>query len=143
MRIEHSLDIAAPVERVWELTIDVERWPQVTPTTMIAVQRLDDGPMRAGSTTRIRQPGLRPKDWTTTEVDAPRRFVWETRMMTMRMRATHELSSTPSGCTNHLSIELTGFGSGLFGAIARKKLLETITTENECFRRAAEGAPVG
>ena len=55
MRIEDSIDIAAPVERVWELTMDVESWPQLTPT-ITSVKRLDHGPLAVGSAARIKQP---------------------------------------------------------------------------------------
>lgn len=42
MQITDIIDIDAPIERVWELTVDVEAWPRYTPT-MTSVERLDDG----------------------------------------------------------------------------------------------------
>ena len=46
MRIEHTIEIDAPVKRVWELTLDVESWPQLSPT-FTSVERLDAGSIAA------------------------------------------------------------------------------------------------
>ena len=75
MRIEHTIDIAAPAERVWALTVDVESWPELSPT-MTAVERLDGGPLRVGSTARVKQPGQRAKVWTVTAVQPGRPVPW-------------------------------------------------------------------
>lgn len=78
MRFENHQTIHAPIERVWELTVQVERWPSITPT-MASVERLDDGELRPGSRARIEQPGRKPAIWTVTRVDGPRVFEWETK----------------------------------------------------------------
>ena len=46
MDISHTLTIPAPVDTVWALTTDIERWPKVMPT-VTKVDRLDDGPRGA------------------------------------------------------------------------------------------------
>ena len=50
-----ATDIAAPIERVWAATLDIERWPQWTPTVSRA-KVLDPGPVAVGSKVRISQP---------------------------------------------------------------------------------------
>jgi hypothetical protein len=60
MRIEHSIEIDAPVERVWGLTIDVESWPGFTPT-MESVERLNSEPLAVGSRVRVKQPQSLPR----------------------------------------------------------------------------------
>lgn len=137
-RIEHSLDIAAPAERVWALTVDVAGWPRLTPATVTSVTRLEDTPLSVGSRTRIKQPGQRPTVWTVDRLDEPNRFRWSAKVGTISMVADHRIESTAAGCRNHLSIELGGFGSGLLARIAGERIKATIATENECFRRAAE-----
>ena len=49
MTLDHVLQIAAPVEVVWDVTVDVDRWSEWTPTVE-AVRRVDEGPFDVGST---------------------------------------------------------------------------------------------
>ena len=59
MHLEHSLEILAPAELVWAVTIDVERWSDWNPNIK-SVERLESGPIGLGSTARIVQPQLPP-----------------------------------------------------------------------------------
>lgn len=129
--------IAAPVEAVWALTEDVERWPDITPT-MTAVERLDDGPLAVGSRARISQPRQRARVWTVTRFEPGRVFAWTTTAMGTHMEGSHQLEATEAGCVNRLVLELSGPTAGVVGRLLRRPLLEAITTENEGFKRAAE-----
>ncbi len=137
MRIESSLVIAASVERVWELTEDVERWPTFTPT-MMSVVRLDDGPLRVGSAARIVQPRQRPATWTVTRLERPRLFAWETKVVSVTITGTHRLDAVPDGCRNTLTVELSGFGRRLLARLVGRKIQQSIETENQGFKRTAE-----
>jgi uncharacterized membrane protein len=137
MTITDTLTIHAPADVVWALTEQVERWPELTPT-MTKVERLDGGPLRVGSRARIAQPGLGSRTWTVVELDAPRRFAWQTRLGTVTMVGGHLVEPTAEGSRNTLTVELSGPGAGLLGRLARKKLAAAIHTENEGFRRGAE-----
>ena len=99
MRIEHSIDIAAPVARVWELTLDIESWPEHVPT-MTSIRRLDDGPLTVGSRAEVKQPGQRARVWTVTELEAKRVFAWSADALGTTMTGTHRLTATESGTTN-------------------------------------------
>ena len=143
MRIEHSLDIPVLPEVLWQLTTDVERWPEITPTTIRHVERLDDGPMRPGSRARISQPGQRPTVWTVEVAEPPREFRWSARVFGVRTTAIHVVEPTTEGCRNHLALELSGRGAGVMGRLLGRRLHQVLVTENECFRRAAAEAVAG
>ncbi len=138
MDITSEIEIDAPVERVWELTLDLESWPDMTPT-MTSVERLDDGPVRVGSRARVVQPRQRPTVWTVTHLDPNERFVWTTKLATLTMTASHELVALGDGrCRNTLRVDLSGVGSGIARRLLGSTMRRAITTENEGFRAAAE-----
>jgi uncharacterized membrane protein len=137
--IEHELVIAASPDRVWALTVDVERWPELTPT-MISVERLDSGPIALGSQARVRQPRQRPAVWTVTALESGRVFRWETTVGTVRMAGAHEITPIDGGCRNQLSVHLSGFGARALQALLGRAIATAIATENAGFKRAAEEA---
>ena len=136
MRLENEIDIAAPSETVWALTLDVEGWPEVTPT-MTEITRLDDGPLAVGSQARVKQPAQRARVWTVTRLD-PNHYEWDAKMGPIRMRGGHHVTPTDTGCTNLLALDLEGLGSGLFGLVAKRTLAKALQQENEGFKAAAE-----
>ncbi|MGZ4795692.1 MAG: SRPBCC family protein [Acidimicrobiia bacterium] len=137
MHFEHSIEIAAPVERVWALTVDVESWPSVTPT-MTKIERLDPGTFGVGSRARVRQPAQGARVWTVTRLDAPEWFVWETRALGLRMVGSHHVVPTDGGCRNVLTIDVSGRGAGIFARLLGGRVAAAVTTENESFKAAAE-----
>ncbi|MEV4416508.1 SRPBCC family protein [Catellatospora sp. NPDC049609] len=139
MRWENTIVIDAPVDVVWALTLDVERWPETTPT-MTRVTRLDDGPLRVGSRARIKQPMQAEAVWTVTRLLDGREFAWQTTLMGLTMTGSHVLAAAGDGCRNTLAIEVTGRGAGLFWMLFGGLLRRAITTENLGFRAAAERA---
>ena len=146
MRFEHTTEISAPAEVVWDLTVDLEGWPATTPT-MTSVERLDAGPVRPGSTARIRQPVQRPRVWTVTEVAPPTTFVWSTRALGVAMVATHRIQPAGEGrCRLSLVLDLEGRGAGVVGRLVGGQLRRALATEADGFRAAAEaraGTPAG
>ena len=137
MRIEHTEDIKAPVERVWDLTMDVESWPSITPT-MSRIERLDQAPLRIGSDVRIKQPGQRQRVWTVSALDPQRRFAWSTRAMGMTMTGSHLLDPSHDGTRNTLTIDLDGPLAPLLGPLLRRPIRRALASENEGFKAAAE-----
>ncbi|KRF20675.1 hypothetical protein ASG90_19105 [Nocardioides sp. Soil797] len=138
MVIQSTIYIAAPAERVWSLTQDIENWPAVTPT-MTSVTRADNRPLAPGSTASVKQPRLPPSRWTVTELDPPRRFTWQTRRNGVLMTARHEIEPVADGCWNHLTIDVEGPRAGIVARLVGPMLRKAIATENDGFRRAAEG----
>lgn len=141
--ITDEILIQAPVSTVWQLTIDVESWPRLTPTTMTSVERLDDGPLRVGSTAKVKQPGQKATVWTVQELVPEQRFVWSAVVYGVTMTARHELSAEGGGCRNRLSIEMSGRGAGVLRALIGRKIGSVIRTENRCFEAEAVRTAVG
>jgi ribosome-associated toxin RatA of RatAB toxin-antitoxin module len=135
--ITRHLEIAARPEHVWALTVDVERWPSLTPT-ISSVERLDAGPLRVGSSARVTQPKQRPAVWTVTELEPVSRFVWSTKVGPVTMTGGHRITPTPDGCTNTLTLELSGFGSRVLARLIGPTIRKAIETENAGFKAAAE-----
>ena len=138
MRWEHTVEIDAPAETVWQLTTEVTGWPEFTPT-MTSVERLDAGPLRVGSRARIKQPGQSAAIWTVTSLDGDRRcFTWQTRRLGLIMAGSHLVQERGQGCRNTLGIELTGRGAGLFWLLFGRLMRRSIATENAGFRTRAQ-----
>jgi len=140
MRWEHTLEIDTPPESLWALTLDVEALPTISPTTMTRVERLAPGELRPGSRVRLKQPRQAARIWTVLETDAPRRFVWETRVGRATMVATHLIEPAGGRSRNTLRLDLTGPGSGLLGRLLGGTLAKVLATENAGFKRVAEEA---
>ena len=95
MRVEDVIQINAPIEAVWAVTADVERWPEWTPT-MESVERIDEETFDVGSAAYIKQPGLPGSKWVVTEMKQGKHFTWESNVRGLHLKATHELSSRDS-----------------------------------------------
>ena len=141
MKIENSIDIEAPVERVWQITLDVEDWPNHTPT-MTNIELINPGrSLEVGSEVRIKQPGQRAKNWTVTALEPERRFAWSARLMGATMTANHYLEASAAGTTNKLTVDIEGRMAPLVGALIGRPVLKAITTENQGIKAAAETQP--
>ena len=102
-----TLDIAAPVDRVWLVMSDVERWHEWT-RSITKVTRHDSGPLTVGSQAIVRQPKLPPARWTVTEVVPGRHFTWENVAPGLRVIGRHEVEATAVGSRATLSIQMRG-----------------------------------
>ncbi len=140
MKISHEIQINAPIESVWNLTLDIEAWPDHT-TTMTKVEGLDPKPLAVGSRARIQQPAQPARIWTIKELRAPERFAWSTKLMGMTMTATHTLRSEGQLTVNALIVDMEGPLSMLFGWMLRGPILNAITSENEGLKAKLEGLP--
>ena len=137
MHLENRLEIAAPVSRLWDLTVDVERWPDVTPT-MTSVERLDEGAFGVGSRARVKQPRQRPTEWTVTRFEPGRMFAWAASTLGMHFEGGHHLEGDETSSVNTLTLDVTGPTAPLLGRLLKGQLAKAIATENQGFKRVAE-----
>jgi uncharacterized membrane protein len=143
--------IQAPADRIWALLTDVENWPDWT-DSMKQIDRLDTGPLRVGSTARVRQPAGRPMVWTVTELVPDSNFTWTASQPGMTMTAGHRLydstaddtagdapgSAASAAQRTVLTFELTGPLAGLGAMLAGKRIRSYVDMELAGLRRAAE-----
>ena len=137
MKIQHEIEITAPPERVWELTVDVGGWPAITPT-MTKVERLGGGPIAPGSSARVKQPGQRARVWTVSTVEPNECFAWHARVFGTTMTGTHTLIPSASGTTNILTLDLAGPLAAVVGTLVGRAIRKSLATENAGFKAAAE-----
>src|SRR3954447_4856187 len=90
MITDSSVEISAPAPTVWEVFVDVERWPQWT----ASVERLValDGPgLKVGRRFEIKQPKMPKLVWEVTEVVPGVSWTWRQRSAGATTLASPEL----------------------------------------------------
>ncbi|HMQ94869.1 MAG TPA: SRPBCC family protein [Amaricoccus sp.] len=107
-RISHEIRIAAPADRVWAVTADIERWPDWLPT-VTAVRRLTKRPFGPGSRFELKQPFQRAAIWELTGITPGRSYTWRRspgRML--RLLARHQLLNNGANTFCRLSLVCSG-----------------------------------
>lgn len=137
MRVSDAIHIDASADVVWAVTVDVERWPEWTPT-MTSVSRLDTGPLKLGSVARITQPMQPMSEWVVTELVEGRRFAWETRRRGLHMIATHEIVPERAGTRTVLHLDAEGAVAWLFWPSLRFAFRRALARENRGLERRCE-----
>ncbi|HZU74043.1 MAG TPA: SRPBCC family protein [Acidimicrobiales bacterium] len=137
MEKEAAVAVQAPTDAIWAVVVDVERWPEVTPS-MTEVRRLDDGELRPGSKARIRQPGFAPAQWEVTVVDPPRIFTWVSSAPGVRTVAEHEIRSTPGGSELVLRLRQSGPLAPVVRAVYGRRIRRFLEQEAAGLAGAAE-----
>ena len=141
MKLKSVLYIDAPPSVVWTATEDVERWPEWTPTVK-SVRRIDQGPFEKGSSARLKLPALPESTWTVTALTPRERFTWESRVVGIRMIATHKMRAADAGTESVVRIEMTGPVATLLWPVLWRTLRHRLEQENlglkdRCEREAA------
>lgn len=112
MIVQDSVTIEAPIERVWQVFTDVERWPEWT-TSVTDLTRVAGDDLAVGARVRIKQPRLPPLTWEVTSVAPGTSWTWETRSPGVVTAAVHVLQAVDERTTR---VEQTIDQSGVIGA---------------------------
>ena len=139
MHFEHSIDIDAQQQRVWEVLSDVEAWPQRIETVDL-VELLTPAPMGEGSRVRLKQPKLPEGTWEVTVWDAPSYFEFRQKSGGVTSVAGHRVEALEEG-RSRLTLTLDMRGLLVPVALFYKGLTNRyMTVEAQGMKRAAESA---
>ncbi|MFP3714701.1 SRPBCC family protein [Puerhibacterium sp. TATVAM-FAB25] len=134
-----SVDVAAPPDRVWEVLVDVERWPEWT-DSVTSARRLDAGPLAVGSRVEVAQPRVPPGTYTVTMLEPGRAFTWEQRQPGSAVSAQHECAPLPDGGTRvELRVVMGGAVGGVVGRMYRRLTERYLAMEAAGLKARAEG----
>jgi len=115
-----SIDVAASPDRVWDLLVDVARWPEWT-DSVSSVRPLDAGPLAVGSRVEVSQPRIPTGTYTVTALEPGNAFTWEQRQPGSTVSAHHECAALPDGGTRvELRVVMSGAIGGVVGRLYRK-----------------------
>lgn len=134
-----SIDVAASPERVWEVLVDVERWPEWT-DSVSSVRPLDAGPLAVGSRVEVSQPRIPTGTYTVTALEPGSVFIWEQRQPGSTVTAHHECARLPDGDTRvELRVVMTGAVGRVVGRLYRKLTDRYLAIEAAGLKLRAEG----
>ncbi|RMA40689.1 SRPBCC family protein [Rhodophyticola porphyridii] len=133
MRIESRIQIYAPPELVWSVTIGIDGWPTWSPTVR-AVHGLDGNPLTNGTRFRLSQPLQRARLWQVTRLEPPVRAEWETVDAGPPFRAIHEATPEADGTLSFLGL-VAKRPRGILSPAAALALRTALAVENRALRR--------
>jgi uncharacterized membrane protein len=132
------IDVEAPVQQVWRVLCEVERWPEWAPT-VTSVRRLDDGPLAVGSRVRLEQPRIPPTEYVVTELEPSRSFTWVATGPGVRTTARHLLEDLGTGGTRvMLAVEQAGPLGRVMGLFYRRLTDRYLAAEAEGLKARSE-----
>ncbi|MEU7999014.1 SRPBCC family protein [Micromonospora sp. NPDC049060] len=138
MRFEAGTEVAAEAGRVWAVLVDVERWPEWTPSVRRA-QRGEAGPLAVGATARLVQPKLRPAVWRVTELTEGLSFSWVSGSPGVRTLGEHRVLPLPDGRSRvELAITQSGPLAGPVGWLYGDLMRRYLRMEADGLRRRCE-----
>jgi len=134
-----TVDIQAPLDRIWAALRDIEHWPEWTPT-VISVRPLEAGPLAVGTRAIVRQPKLLPARWRVTAIEEGRSFTWVTGGPGMLVTARHSIEGATNGSRVTLSIDFAGVFGPIVARLTRGLNTRYLDLEARGLKRRAEAS---
>jgi len=132
-RYARSIRIGAPPGDVWAAMVDVERWP-VWASQFKRLERLDAGPLAAGSRVKVKPKGMPGSVWQVTEYEEGHSFTWASSLAPgILVTGGHEVTANGNGTNAEFWLEAGGPLGRLLGPLLRR----TVFSRNT--RSATEG----
>ncbi|HEY8453939.1 MAG: SRPBCC family protein [Micromonosporaceae bacterium] len=140
MRVEHSVDVDAPQQRVWDVLSDLEAWPERIETVDV-VELLTPPPVGTGTRVRLKQPKLPAGTWEITVWDVPSYFEYRQRSGGVTIVAGHRVEALGEGRSRlTLTLEMRGLLVPIVGRLYKGLTDRYLTLEAQGMKRAAESA---
>jgi uncharacterized membrane protein len=141
-----AITIEAPIDVVWAVFTDVERWPAWTRS--VTSVELIDGPMRLGAKARIRQPQLPTVVWTVTDWNPGTSWTWTATGPGARTQASHVLTESGGSTIAEQSITPSGpigrLAAFMWRSLTRRYLaMEAAGLKQRCEEVAAPAKSTG
>jgi uncharacterized membrane protein len=100
MRREVTVPINAVIDKVWDILVDFERWPDWTRSVSKVRRRNHNRGIGADTFVWLSQPGLPTVRWAVTTSLADRTLRWGSRTIGIWRRRHHELRDLGDGRTD-------------------------------------------
>lgn len=113
-----QVEILAPVERVWAVLSDVERWPEWT-ASVSRVNLYTGRPIEVGSRAIVKQPRFPAAQWIVTDVEPGRGFTWVSIGPGLTVTGDHRIEPIAGGCRVTLSLRYEGLIARLVMRLTR------------------------
>jgi uncharacterized protein YndB with AHSA1/START domain len=139
VKVTQTVDIAATPERVWQVIVDVERWPTWTDSVR-AARLLDGPPLAEGSRVELRQPRLPTTEWVVIELVDGESFTWSARGPGVVSVASHRLEPADGGTRVRLEFSQQGPLSRALDVLAGAMVRRYVGMEAAGLRRRCEQA---
>ena len=136
---EISVDIAAALDEVWTVLVDVEGWPSWT-ASVSKVKVLDGTPLAVGSRVRVRQPRLPATVWDVSSLEPGRSFTWTAAAPGVTTVADHRLEAQGDGVRATLALERSGPLAPVVDLLFRRLTRRYVTMEADGLKRRCEAA---
>jgi carbon monoxide dehydrogenase subunit G len=132
-----DIDIQAAPDACWAAVTDVELWPRLTPS-VTSVERMDDGALRVGSRTRIKQPRMAAIVWEVTDLEPGVAFTWVGRSPGVTTTAGHVLEPVADRTRLTLTVDHHGPLAGLIARLTARRTARYLNLEANGLKSCAE-----
>jgi carbon monoxide dehydrogenase subunit G len=142
IRYETTVEIAAPAAVIWGIMVDVEKWPEWTPS-ITSVQSVGSGDFGMGSEAKVavRSMGISVSSvWKVTQFEDGRSFTWESSARGVRSVAAHVIDAGAESCRVTLWVELSGMMVTLLGPMFSYVSRRNVDREAAGLKARAEAA---
>lgn len=135
MRFEHTMETAAPAERIWQLWTDVAGWPRWD-TALVSAHL--DAPFGHDVRGRLRSKGSPESVFTIVELEPGRSYTFAVPLLLAELRVRRTLAPAPAGARYTHEVSFVGPLGWLFGLLLGRQFQNMLPGVMERLRTLAE-----